>query len=115
MPKFPRKTVLLAALCASALSQASGQSAPPASAASAPTLGHRSAFEGYRPFAAEETQPWRQSNDTARDIGGWRAYAREMRAPAAARAAGASAPQGAAPATPEAARPAADPHAGHKQ
>ena len=36
-----------------------------------------SAFETYRPFADQEVAPWRQSNDTVREIGGWRAYARE--------------------------------------
>jgi hypothetical protein len=39
---------------------------------------YRSAFEGYRPFEAGEVQDWRKSNDTVREIGGWRAYAREI-------------------------------------
>ncbi len=80
---------------------ATAQAPQPAPSASAPaTSAYRSAFEGYRPFAAEEVQDWRRSNDTARDIGGWRAYAREM--------------QAAPPKAPAASQPkAADPHAGH--
>ena len=75
------------------------QAALPASAPVPPT--YRSAFEGDRPFAAEEVQDWRRSNDTVRDIGGWRAYAREMQG-------------GAPPKKPDASQPkAADPHAGH--
>ena len=111
MPKFPRKTVFLAALCATMLSQAFAQSAPSAPAASAPLLEHKSAFEGYRSFAAEEIQPWRQSNDAVRDIGGWRVYAREI--------SGVSAPAAGAPAKPADAvmptpgRTPADPHGGH--
>ena len=86
MPKHRRKKLFAAALCLIALPRALAQSATPAPAAPA-VLEHRSAFEGYRPFAAEEVQPWRQSNDTVRDIGGWRVYAREIsgaNAPAAA-------------------------------
>jgi hypothetical protein len=61
---------------------------------------YRSAFEGYRPFESGEVQDWRKSNDTVRDIGGWRAYGREI--------------QGAAKSTsqPEAAGPAQG-HGGH--
>ena len=70
---------------------------------------YQSAFEGYRPFEAGDVQDWRKSNDTVREVGGWRAYAREMQGPAEPAAAGASAPQGGAPAQPVA----ADPHAGH--
>ena len=76
---------------------------------------YRSAFEGYRPFESAEVQDWRKSNDTVREVGGWRAYAREMRGAASAPAAGASAPQSRAAVAPQAAAPAAEPHAGHKQ
>lgn len=95
MPKNPR-TALLAALCVLGLPPAFAQRAPPAPA---PALtGYRSAFEGYRPFAQEEVQPWKQTNDTVREVGGWRAYAREMQ----------GSPQG--PTEPP---KSADPHAGH--
>jgi hypothetical protein len=89
----------LAAQTASALSNA----AEPA---------YQSAFEGYRPFEAGEVQDWRKSNDTAREVGGWRAYAREMRSGAVGPAAGASAPQSQ---TPQAQPKQPDPHAGHRQ
>ena len=82
MPQHQR-FLLMAALCATVLSKASAQGAPPAPAVSLPAVEHRSAFEGYRPFAAEDVQPWRQSNDTVRDIGGWKAYAREISGPEA--------------------------------
>ena len=81
---------------------AAAQAPQPAPSASAPVArAYRSAFENYRPFAAEEVQDWRRSNDTARDIGGWRAYAREMQGTAPSKAPAASQPK------------AADPHAGH--
>lgn len=56
----------------------------------------KSAMEGYKAFADEKPVPWRQANDTARERGGWRAYAKES----------ADEPEG----KPSAA---ADPHAGH--
>ena len=90
-------------------------SVPLAAQTPAPSLGYQSAFEGYRPFEAGEVQDWRKSNETVREVGGWRAYAREMRGPAQAPAAGASAPKNPIPGEPKpAAQPnAAPPHAGH--
>ncbi|MBL0421276.1 hypothetical protein JI739_13030 [Ramlibacter sp. AW1] len=83
------------------------QNAPPAPPASASAAApYRSAFEAYQPFKADEVQDWRRSNDTVREAGGWRAYAREIsgaaaepRAPAPAAGTGTAAPR--------------DPHAGH--
>lgn len=77
MPKIPVLAALSAALLAVGPLPASAQAAAPA-AAPRPSLEYRSAFEDYRPFAPVEVQPWRQSNDTVRDIGGWKAYAREI-------------------------------------
>ena len=79
-----------------------------------PAQPYDSAFKDYRPFEAGEVRDWRTSNDTVRGIGGWRAYAREMRG-------GASSPKPQAPqANPQAgdtptqpARP--DPHEGHRK
>jgi len=42
---------------------------------------YRSAFEGYRGYSDQAVGSWRQTNDTVRQIGGWRAYARESQAP----------------------------------
>lgn len=45
-----------------------------------------SAFDGYRSYTEEPVASWRDANDQVREIGGWRAYAREAQAPAAAAA-----------------------------
>lgn len=45
--------------------------------ASAPALGYRSAFAGYRPFTEQPVGSWRGANDVVGRIGGWQAYARE--------------------------------------
>jgi hypothetical protein len=81
MPNNP--STRLAALCALTLSCAHAQDAS--------HLDHRSALDGYRPFAQEDVQPWKQTNDTVREAGGWKAYAREI--------AGAQKPPAGAPAT----------------
>jgi hypothetical protein len=46
-------------------------------ALSVPPVVYRSAFENYRPFTAESVRPWRDSNNTVGDVGGWRTYLRE--------------------------------------
>ncbi len=99
------RTFLTAAALAASLPLAA-QTAPgqPTAEASA----YRSAFEGYRPFKAGEVQDWRKSNDTVREIGGWRAYAREIQQ--GAKEQPSQVWQGSAPHT-----PAADPHQGHRK
>jgi hypothetical protein len=79
------------------------QQAPATPAASTASGAYRSAFQGYRTFSEQPVAPWRQSNDTVREIGGWRAYAREAQAGASASA----------PAASPAASSASSPHAGH--
>lgn len=66
--------------------------------------------------AEDRSIPWREANDTAARIGGWRTYAREAQqaegappAPGAATAPGAAAPPGAG-----VSRPGPGGHAGHK-
>lgn len=49
-----------------------------AEAASAPVF--QSAIDGYRRFADQPVQDWRESNDTALRIGGWKAYLQEAQA-----------------------------------
>lgn len=66
----------------------------------------RSAFEGYRPFTEEKALSWKDANDTVGQIGGWRAYAREVQESNAADG------TRAAPVAPVAPG-AANPHAGH--
>lgn len=89
----------LAALLCTGL--ASAQTASPATVSTAAASGFRSALEGYQPYTEEKTQAWKEANDTAGRIGGWRAYAKEAQQPAAA--------DNAAPKA--ATQP--DPHAGH--
>lgn len=38
---------------------------------------YRSALEGYLPYKDEKIVNWKEANDTAGQIGGWRAYAKE--------------------------------------
>src|SRR5215207_6346561 len=37
----------------------------------------RSAMDGYKPFTDDKPIPWREANETARQRGGWHAYAKE--------------------------------------
>lgn len=41
-------------------------------------LVYQSPFQNYQRYSASEIQSWKQSNDTVKDIGGWRAYAKEI-------------------------------------
>lgn len=43
-------------------------------------LQYRSALSGYRPYADQSMQSWREANDKVGQIGGWRAYAKESTA-----------------------------------
>jgi hypothetical protein len=90
----------LAVLLALAACAAGAQSGPAPAATvateAAPPLAYRSAMEGYKPFVEEKPVPWKEANETVRQRGGWKAYAKE----------GAGAAEG---------KPsdATDPHAGH--
>ena len=101
------RTIALGAIAAAASLAAVAQTAAPAPAPAQPQGGYSSAFEGYRPFAADEVGDWRKANETVREIGGWRAYAREIQA--------GSKPAGAESQAPEAQPKAADPHQGHSK
>ena len=74
----------------------------PAALGTAPLvpLHYSSAINGYKSYADAPVQPWRDSNDRAASIGGWRAYAKEI--------------QGGAPAKDAAPTSSPDPHAGHQ-
>lgn len=41
---------------------------------------YQSVFEGYQTISEPKLTPWRAANDTVRDVGGWRAYAKEAAA-----------------------------------
>ncbi|MGE4243640.1 hypothetical protein [Ramlibacter sp.] len=88
------------------------------SAPSTPSLTYESAFQTYRPFEAGDVQDWRRSNDIVREVGGWRAYAREIHG-APASTAPAAHPHRTEPRTPSTTMPGrppapANPHEGHK-
>ena len=72
-------------------------------------LQYRSALEGYRSFADESIQPWVETNEVVRKIGGLRAYAAE-RSTAATEPRPDSGKAGS-PASPRPGSP--TPHAGH--
>ena len=113
-------TALLAALLlpAAALAQSAPRPDPLDAKAAVAPLVYRSAFGGYKALA-EATPPlsWRDANDAVERIGGWRAYAREANAPAAAPSAPAAAapmaPASAPAPAPRASRP-ATPAPGHR-
>lgn len=68
----------LAVFPAAAVLSALAQPAPNEPPAAAPAaLSYKSALEGYRPFTDEKPIPWKEANETVRQRGGWRAYARE--------------------------------------
>ena len=68
---LPAGLVLLAATLGTA--QVSAQNS-----ADRPAPPHyRSALEGYQPYTDEKIGDWKEANDNAGRIGGWRAYAKE--------------------------------------
>ena len=41
-------------------------------------LVYESSFQNYQRYSASDVQAWKQANDTVKDIGGWREYAKEI-------------------------------------
>ena len=79
--------------------------------AAVPAVGYESALtRSRRSVAQERAVSWREANDTAARIGGWRAYAREAQQPDPAPA---PSPAGQAPRT-DPAKPSPAGHSGHK-
>jgi len=98
-------------VCASpAPARADARSDPLDAKAPVPALKYQSSLAGYRRFADEKPTAWKEANETAARIGGWRAYARETQE-GAAPGPGASAPAAASPAR---GAPASAPAAGHR-
>ena len=75
--------LLGAGMCASAALAADPTDA---TAGTSPTH-YQSPFAGYRALGADQATPWREANDTVKNIGGWQAYAKEAADAAKARAA----------------------------
>ena len=65
-----------AALLSAAVSTATAQPAPPPAPAAASAV-YQSALSGYRSYADQPVQSWREANDRVGRIGGWKAYAKE--------------------------------------
>lgn len=95
---FPKPALWLGLCSITAGCAAFAQQQPPSAQTAPAAMSYRSALEGYRPFADQSITPWKESNETVRGVGGWRAYAREAQEgtqPSAKPAApAASAPQG---------------------
>lgn len=53
---------------------------------SAAPAGFQSAFDGYRAYSNEKAASWKEANDTAGRIGGWREYAKQAQQPESAEA-----------------------------
>ena len=82
--------------------------------ASVPVTTYKSPFGTYRAQSEPEVAPWRDSNDTAARIGGWRAYAREAQGAATAPTVPAATPPAPAkPASADAKKPMHDGHHMH--
>ena len=67
-----------------AFAQPSAGSAAPYPNTPAPlsaTLSYQSAFADYRPYREQPIVSWREANDNVGEIGGWRAYSKEVSQP----------------------------------
>ena len=84
--------LLLAASLAHAQAAAGTRPDPSEPQARVPAALYASPLRSYQGYAETPLAPWRDSNELVRQRGGWKAYAREAREPAAAGAAAASAP-----------------------
>jgi hypothetical protein len=94
VPTFPLRCLALLSLAAATVHAHAEE-------ATRPRVEFRSALQDYQSFSEEKQLPWKQANETVRQIGGWREYAREA-APAAPSTAPAKQGEGK-----------ADPHRGH--
>ena len=79
-PKLPQLTtaVLLACVHLSSAWAQSDNKVKVSTVEKSVELGYQSSFQNYQRYSASSVQPWKQSNDTVKDIGGWRAYAKEI-------------------------------------
>ena len=78
-------------------SSATPPAAPPDPAspgASVPPLTYHPVLAGYRALPGDRATSWRQANEQAAAIGGWRAYAREAQRPEGAPSDAVAAPAG---------------------
>lgn len=72
--------VLISALPGLSTAQSPAPATTPAPTTQAsPPSAFRSAMDGYKPYTEEATVNWKEANDAAARIGGWRVYAKEAR------------------------------------
>ena len=85
MTAFTNALVLLFMLVLPVLA---GQGAEPGAADGSrnSSLRFESVFDGYQSYRHQSVAPWEQSNERVREVGGWRAYAREAAEPEGAEA-----------------------------
>jgi hypothetical protein len=77
--------ILRGAVATAALGFVVALAAAPASVVDDPANGkatvtpiqYQSPFRDYRPLGEDQNTAWKDANDTVRNVGGWRAYARE--------------------------------------
>ncbi|MFT3957035.1 MAG: hypothetical protein QM722_22445 [Piscinibacter sp.] len=74
-------TLCTVAAMASAQTPAARKADPLDAGATVPAVAHESVFGRARRAADSATPSWREANDNAARIGGWRAYAREAQQP----------------------------------
>lgn len=84
IPRRGHTPALLAAALLLATASADGRDKadPLNPRAEVPAVRHDSALATYRPLGEDRTIGWKDANDAAHRIGGWRAYAREAATPA---------------------------------
>ena len=83
-PPIVAALLFVAALTTAAICAAEPRPDPLDATAPVPTLKFSSSLSSFRAFGDDKPVAWKEANDTTARIGGWRAYAREARAPAPA-------------------------------
>jgi hypothetical protein len=83
-PPILSALLILAALSSAVPCAAQTRPDPLDATAPVPALKYSSSLGGFRTSGDDKPVPWKEANDTTARIGGWRAYAREARAPAPA-------------------------------
>lgn len=77
--RFPAKVLLSLSFVLLAGAVAAQSSAEQSKALPPVVLEYTSTLSTYKAYADQPVQSWREANDEVGRIGGWRAYAKEMR------------------------------------
>ena len=81
-PPILSALLIVAALTAAVPCTAEPRPDPLDAKAPVPALRYSSSLTRFRALGDDKAVPWKEANYTTARIGGWRAYAREARAPA---------------------------------